>query len=115
MNTIDYRNSMEKRLIAWKSKMNDLTLKAVSHGSKKGERFLRNNQDLNMPTTEMSSRIEQPKNESAVAGTPQRENINIGVDMRGKYVLRPRLSWTGVYGKEPWPREKKVWEKVLKN
>jgi hypothetical protein len=113
MNTIDYRNSMEKRLIAWKSKMNDLTLKAVSHGSKEGERFLRNNQDLNMPTTEMSSRIEQLKNERAAAWTPQRENINNGfVDMRGKYVLRPRLSWTGIYGKEPWPREKKVWEKV---
>jgi hypothetical protein len=113
MNTIDYRNSMEKRLIAWKSKMNDLTLKAVSHGSKEGERFLRNNQDLNMPTTEMSSRIEQLKNERAAAGTPQRENINNGfVDMRGKYVLRSRLSWTGIYGKEPWPREKKVWEKA---
>ena len=34
------------------------------------------------------------------------------VEMRGKYVLRPRLSWTGLYGKEPWPRERKLWEKV---
>jgi hypothetical protein len=41
------------------------------------------------------------------------KNIDNGlVDMRGKYVLRPRLSWTGLYGKEPWPRERKQWEKV---
>jgi hypothetical protein len=113
MNTIDYRNSMEKRLIAWKAKMNDLTSKAVSQESKEGERFLRNNQDRNMPTTEMSSRIEQIKNERAAEGTPQRENVaNGSVEMRSRYVLRPRLSWTGLYGKEPWPREKKVWEKV---
>jgi hypothetical protein len=40
-------------------------------------------------------------------------NIDNGsVDLRGKYVLRPRLSWTGLYGKEPWPRERKQWEKV---
>jgi hypothetical protein len=31
---------------------------------------------------------------------------------RGRYVLRPRLSWTGLYGKAPWPRERKQWEKV---
>jgi hypothetical protein len=37
---------------------------------------------------------------------------NPPVDMRGTYVLRPRLSWTGLYGKEPWPRERKQWEKV---
>ena len=39
MNTIDYRNSMEKRLIAWKAKMNDLTRKVAIHGSKERERF----------------------------------------------------------------------------
>ena len=34
------------------------------------------------------------------------KNIDNGsVDMRGKYGLRTRPSWTGVYGKEPWPRE----------
>jgi hypothetical protein len=113
MNTIDYCNSMEKRLIAWKAKMNDLTSKAVSHGSKEEERFLRDSQDRSIPATEMSSRIEQMKNERAAEGTPQRENVaNSSEEMRSRYVLRPRLSWTGLYGKEPWPREKKVWEKV---
>jgi hypothetical protein len=34
------------------------------------------------------------------------------VPMRGNYVLRPRLSWTGLYGKEPWPKERKQWEKI---
>jgi hypothetical protein len=37
---------------------------------------------------------------------------NSSVDIRGNYVLRPRLSWTGLYGKAPWPRERKQWEKV---
>jgi len=32
MNTIDDRNSM-KKLTAWKAKMKDLILRAVSHGS----------------------------------------------------------------------------------
>ena len=26
------------------------------------------------------------------------------------YVQRTQLSWIGLYGKEPWPRERKVWE-----
>jgi hypothetical protein len=112
MNTIDYRNSMEKRLIEWKTKMNGLTRKVAIRGSKEGEKVLSNNQDLNMPITEMSFRTEQLKNERPTEWTPQRKNIYNGVDMHGKYVLRPRLSWTELYGKEPWPREKKVWEKV---
>jgi len=110
MNTIDDRNSMEKRLTAWKAKMKDLILRSVSQ---EGEPFLRSNQDLNLPITEMSFRIEQRKNVLPTESTPQRKNIDNGlVDIRGKYVLQPKLSWTGLYGKEPWPREKKMWEKV---
>jgi len=113
MNTIDYR--MEKRLTAWKAKikmMKDLILRDVSQ---EGERFLRSNQDLNLPITEMSSRIEHLKDMVPTESTPQRKNIDNGlVDIRGKYVLRPQLSWTGLYGKEPWPREKKVWVEGLK-
>jgi hypothetical protein len=45
--------------------------------------------------------------------TPQRKNIDNGsVDLCGKYVLRLRLFWTALYGKEPWPRERKLWERV---
>jgi len=40
------------------------------------------------------------------------ENYNGFVAMRGKYVLRPRLSWTGLYGKEPWPRERKLRKRI---
>ena len=40
MNTIDYRNSMEKRLIAWKAKMNDLHVKrSQAVDLKKEKRF----------------------------------------------------------------------------
>jgi hypothetical protein len=116
MNTIDYGKGMETKLIAWKVKIYDLTRKVARLRSKEGEKVLRNIQDLNMPITEMSSRIEQLKNECPTEWTPQRKNIDNGfVDMRGKYVLRPRLSWTGLYGKEPWPRERKIWEKVPGN
>jgi hypothetical protein len=113
MNTIDYGKGMATTLIAWKAKMYDLTRKVARFGSKEEEKVLRNIQGLNMPITEMSSRTEQLKKVFPNEWTPQRKNIDNGfVDMRGKYVLRPRLSWTGLYGKEPWPRERKQWEKV---
>jgi len=113
MNTIDYCKGMETKLIAWKAKMYDLTLKVAIRGSKERENGLRDIQDLNMPIAEMSSRIEQLKNVLPTEWAPQKKNIDNGlVDMRGKYVIRTRLSWTGLYGKEPWPRERKLWEKV---
>ena len=113
MNPIDYCKGIETKLLAWKAKMYDLTRKIAIHGYEEKENVLRNIQDLNMPITEMSSRAEQLKNVLPIECTPQRKNIDNGfVEIRSKYVLRPRLSWTGLYGKEPWPRERKQWEKV---
>jgi hypothetical protein len=113
MNSIDYRKGMKTKLIAWKAKVYDLTRKVAGRGPKEREKVLCNNQDLNMPITEMSSRIERFKNERPTEWASQMKNIDNGfADMRGKYVLRPRLSWTGLYGKEPWPRERKLWEKA---
>lgn len=113
MNTIDPGKAIETKLVAWKAKMTDLTRKVANRGSKKREKVLHNIQDLNMPITEMSSRIDQLENNRPTEMTPQRKNIDNGfVNMRGKYVLRTRVSWTGLYGKEPWPRERKIWEKV---
>jgi hypothetical protein len=113
MNSIDYREGMKTKLIGWKAKMKDLTRKVAGRGSKESEKVLRKNQDLKMPISEMSSRIEQFNSERPTEWASQMKNIDNGlVDMRGKYVLRPRLSWTGLYGKEPWPRERKQWEKA---
>jgi hypothetical protein len=82
------------------AKMRNLTLNGESHGYKKEEKVLPNNQGLNMPIRNMSSRIEQLKNDRPTELTPLRKNINNGTtDMRGKYMLRSRLSWTGLYGK----------------
>jgi hypothetical protein len=104
---------METKLTTWKSKMYDLTRKIAWRGSKEKEKALRNNQDLNMSISEMSSPIEQFNNERRTEGASQMKNIDNGfANMRGKYVLRTRPSWTGLYGKEPWPRERKIWEKV---
>ena len=113
MNPIDYCKGIETKLIAWKAKMHDLTRKIAIRGSEERENVLSNIQDLNMPITEMSPRIEHFNNERPTEWASQMKNVENGfVGMRGKYVLRTRPSWTGVYGKEPWPREKKVWEKV---
>ena len=115
MNPIDYCKGMETKLIAWKAKMYDLTRKIANRGSEEREKVLHNIQDLNMPITEMSSLTEQLKNVLPTEWTPQRKNIDNGsVEIRSKYVLRPRLSWTGLYGKEPWPRQRKAMGEGLK-
>ena len=99
-------------MIAWKAKMDDLIQKVAIRGSKESEKVLRKNQDLKMPNSEMSSRTEQLKNDRPNEWASLKTNDNPSVDIRGNYVLRPRLSWTGLYGKAPWPRERKQWEKV---
>jgi len=86
MNAIDYCKGMEMELTAWKAKMYDLTRKVESLGSKEREKVLPNIQDLNMLITDMSSRIEQLKNECPTEWAPQKKDIDSGhVDMRGKY------------------------------
>ena len=113
MNSSGSRKGMQTKLIAWKAKLYDLTRKVASHGFKERENVLPNIQVPNMPITEMSSRMEQQKIEIRTQWTPQGKNSDNGLaDMRCNYVRRPRLSWTGLYGKEPWPRERKQWEKV---
>jgi hypothetical protein len=113
MNSSGYGKGMETKLTTWKSKMYGLIRKIAWRGSKEAEKALRNNQGLNMSISEMSSRIEHFNNERRIEDASQMKNIDNGfVDMRSKYVLRTRPSWTGIYGKEPWPRERKIWEKV---
>jgi hypothetical protein len=65
---------------------------------------MRNTQDMNMPVVEMSSGDDYPADR-----TPGGNDF---ADVHAKYVLRVRLSWTGLYGKAPWPRERKQWEKI---
>jgi hypothetical protein len=111
MDSIDFGKAIKTKLIAWTAKMHNLARKVARRGSK--EKGLRNNQEMDMLITEMSSRIAQLKNECRSEWTPQWKIIDNGfVDNPGKYVLRPRLSWTGLYGKEPWPRERKRWERI---
>jgi hypothetical protein len=113
MGSIEYGRGMKTKLFAWKAKMDDLIQKVAIRGSKESEKALRKNQDLEMLISEMSSRIEQLNSERPTEWASQTKNIGNGlVNMRGKYVLRTRPSWTGLYGKEPWPRERKQWEKI---
>ena len=55
MNTVDQGEGLKTKLIAWKAKMDDLLQKVVIRGPKESEKVLRKNQDLKMPTSEMSS------------------------------------------------------------
>jgi hypothetical protein len=106
MDSIEYGRGMKTKWIAWKAKINDLTRKVAGGESKEKEKVLGNNQELN-------SRIARRKNECLTEWTPQGKIIDNGLVVNpGKYVLRPRISWTGLYGKEPWPRERKRWERI---
>jgi hypothetical protein len=112
MNAIDHRQGIEKKIGVWKAKMHGLIRKVERLGYKKGKKIL-NIQDLNMNISEMSSRIEHFNNERPTEWASRMKNTDYGfVDVRDKYVLRTRPSFTGLYGKEPWPRERKMWEKV---
>lgn len=110
MDTIDYRKGKETKLIAW---IDGIVKKIARRGSEASENVLTKTRVLNVHRTESTSNIRK------LEGVPQDEwnalekGVDNGsVDVRGKYVLKPRLSWTGLYGKEPWPRERKQWEKV---
>jgi len=113
MNTIGYDNILKTKWNTWKAKMYALARKGAGLGLKERDKVLRNFQDLNMPIVEKPSCIEQMKNGRHTESALQGENVEDGfVDMGGKCVRRTQLSWTGLYGKAPWPRERKVWEKV---
>lgn len=113
MNTVGYGSMLTTKWNIWKTKLYALARKGLCLERKDREKVLRNVEDLNMPIIEKPSRIEQMKNQRYSEWTLPGENIHNGfVDMGGKYVQRTQLSWTGLYGKAPWPRERKLWEKV---
>jgi hypothetical protein len=86
MNVIDYCKGMEMELTAWKAKVYDLTRKVDALGTKEREKILPNIQDLHIFITDMTSRIEELKNECPAEWSPQKKEIDKGsVDMRGKY------------------------------
>jgi hypothetical protein len=113
MNPFDYGKGMKTKLIAWKAKMDDLSGALAMRGSKENAMALGNNPELSVPFREMSSGIAQFNKERPAELASKTKNIDYGyTKMRGQYVLRPQFSWTGLYGKEPWPRVRKQWEKV---
>jgi hypothetical protein len=106
MNPIDKDN--QAKWVGLKAGISELRRKLANPGFQKRGEVFSNTQDLKMPMIEMSSGSEYPTDR-----TPRgKRRDNDFLDMRAKYVLRPRLSWTGLYGKAPWPRERKQWEKI---
>jgi hypothetical protein len=86
MNPID--NDMQTKWVGLKAGISELRRKLANPGFQERGEVLRNTQDLNMPMVEMSSGNEYPTD-----WTPRgKKRDNDFVDMRAKYVLRPRLS-----------------------
>ena len=110
MDTIDHRNGKETKLIAW---IDGIVKKFARRGSEVSENILTKTRVLNVHRTESTSSIRKLEGVLQDERNAWGKGVDNGsVDVRGKYVLKPRLSWTGLYGKEPWPRERKQWEKV---
>ena len=116
MNAIDHRQGTEKKMSVWKAKMYDLIRKVERPWIiKKEENFFSTFRTGTCPSVKCPLVSNTSITSAQMRWASQTKNIDNGfVDMRSKYVLRTRPSWTGVYGKEPWPRERKIWEKVLK-
>jgi len=110
MNANDHDEGLKTKLIPWKTKMD--IQKVTIRESKESKKVLHKKQDMKITNSDMSSRTEQLKNNRPNQRASLETIDNPSVDIRGNYVLRPRLSWIGLYGKAPWPRERKQWEKV---
>lgn len=84
MNVIDYCKGMEMELTAWKANVYDPMRKVETLGTREREKVRPNIQDLHIFNTDMSSRIEELKNECPAQWSPQKKEIDKGsVDMPG--------------------------------
>lgn len=106
MNPLD--NDMQTTWVGLKNGIFESRRKLASPMFQERGEVLRNNQDQSMPPGELSSGSEYPTGRTAQG----EKGDNDLVDMHAKYVLRTRLTWTGLYGKAPWPRVQKQWEKI---
>lgn len=106
MNLIE--KDMQTKWFGLKAGISELRRKLAIPGFQERGEVLHNPHDLNMPMVEMSSGNTYPTDSTPQGKRPD----NDFVDLHAKYVLRTRLSWTGLYGKAPWPRERKQWEKI---
>jgi hypothetical protein len=106
MNPID--KNKKTTWIGLKSGIFEHRRKLANPGFQERGEVLGNTQDLVMPMDEMSSGNEYPAERRAQG----KKRDNDFVDIPAKYVLRLRLSWTELYGKAPWPRVQKQWEKI---
>jgi hypothetical protein len=110
MDTKNQGKRMETKLIAWIDDIRKIISRRVPGD---GGNIVTKDRGLNVHRTERTYSIGKLDCVLQEESNAREEGVDkSGVDARGKYVLRPRLSWTGLYGKEPWPRERKQWEKV---
>ena len=113
MSAVDYGNILRMKWNICKTKLHNLTRKDANRELNEREKVLQDIQDLGMLIIEKPSLIGQMENERRAEWASKGGNIGHGfVDMRRIFVQRTQLSWTGLYGKAPWPRERKVWDKV---
>src|SRR5512141_2979261 len=93
MDAIDYRKGMETKLLAW---IDGIIKKIARPGSEVSENDLTKTRELNMHRTESTYSIRKMEDVPQDEWNAWENSVDNGsVDVRGKYVLKPRLSWTG--------------------
>ena len=86
MDVKDYCQAMESEITSWKAKLYDVMRKIEKLGTAERQKMLANIQDLNIYLDEMTSRVEQLRNECPADWSPIKKEVEQGVvDMRGKY------------------------------
>jgi predicted nucleic acid-binding Zn-ribbon protein len=86
MDVKDYCQAMESEITSWKAKLYDVMRKIENLGTAERQKMLGNIQDLNIYLDEMTSRVDQLRNECPTEWSPIKNEVEKGtVDMRGKY------------------------------
>jgi predicted RNase H-like nuclease (RuvC/YqgF family) len=86
MDVKDYCQAMESEITSWKAKLYDVMRKIEKLGTAERQKMLANIQDLNIYLDEMTSRVDQLRNECPTEWSPIKNEVEKGtVDMRGKY------------------------------
>lgn len=86
MDVKDFCQAMESEITSWKAKLYDVMRKIEKLGTAERQKMLANIQDLNIYLDEMTSRVEQLRNECPADWSPIKKEVEQGVvDMRGKY------------------------------
>jgi hypothetical protein len=86
MEVKDFCQAMESEITSWKAKLYDVMRKIDKLGTSEREKMLGNIQDLHIFLDDMSSRVDQLRNECPADWSPIKKKVDRDtVDIRSKY------------------------------